>query len=91
MTCQQRNGPVENNVIEITRFNSYTKLLRVTGRVIAGFKAKLLKATTCLPTPELLHNAEMYLIQLEQRKLQTEWEKAYRRLDPSIEQGIIYI
>ncbi|XP_068229339.1 uncharacterized protein [Palaemon carinicauda] len=92
LTCRQKSFDEEKtSVINMSRFSSYTKLLRVTARVIAAFKVKSLKAIACLPTPELLHEAEMYLIQIEQSKLQSDWRKAYRRLGPSIDNGIIFV
>ncbi|XP_068233668.1 uncharacterized protein [Palaemon carinicauda] len=92
LTCRQKSFDEEKtSVINMSRFSSYTKLLRVTARVIAAFKVKSLKAIACLPTPELVHEAEMYLIQIEQSKLQSDWRKAYRRLGPSIDNGIIFV
>ncbi|XP_068235731.1 uncharacterized protein [Palaemon carinicauda] len=92
LTCRQKSFDEEKtSVINMSRFSSYTKLLRVTARVIAAFKVKSLKAIACFPTPELVHEAEMYLIQIEQSKLQSDWRKAYRRLGPSIDNGIIFV
>ncbi|XP_068247848.1 uncharacterized protein [Palaemon carinicauda] len=91
LTCRQKSFEEKTSVINMSRFSSYTKLLRVPARIIAAFKVKSLKAIACLPTPELVHEAEMYLIQIEQSKLQSDWRKAYRRLGPSIDNGIIFV
>ena len=65
------------------------KLLRVTARIILAFRIRSLKAIASISNIELVQEAETYLIRIEERKLQSDWKKAYRRLGRSIEEGII--
>lgn len=90
--CIHTTSEEENyNVIDMSRFSSSTKLLRVTARAIAIFRAKSIKAAGGLPTPKQICEGEMYLIRVEQGKLQPDWKKAYQRLGPRMDKKIIYV
>ena len=77
--------------VEISRFSRYNKLLRVMARIIASRNQKSLIAISYKPTPALIQEAELYLIKKEQISLGADWEMKYKRLGPSMENGVILV
>ena len=77
--------------VEVGRFSKYNKLLRVMARIIASRNQKSLLAISHKPMPALIEEAELYLIKTEQISLGTDWEMKYKRLGPSMENGVIFV
>ena len=80
-------------VIALDNFNSYTKLLRVTARVIQLKKQKTLAAIETEPTVQQVISAEVLWIRHVQKQLLAiDWQTRFRRLGPSMNSnGLIVV
>ena len=91
-TCLLNNDSKQNSfVVDISRFSSYHKLLRVVARVAAAYNGKSLKAISLNPSSEMLDKAEEYLVKVEQNSLDANWKVKYKRLGPSLNNGILFV
>ena len=73
LTCLLNLGTQrENYIIDIGRFSSYRKLLRVTARILSLKTYKTLKAISQSPSIQNINIAEEYLIKHEQSNCKLE-------------------
>ena len=82
--------------IDITRYSNYTKLIRVTARVLAMYQQKptpSLKAATLILNKDDLESAELFWIRQAQNLVKQDVQDGkYRRLCPKTrEDGIIVV
>ena len=80
-------------VINVDKFNSYSKLLRVTARLVELRNEKKLSAIGKSPTAEHLLQAEaMWVKHIQRDLLQSDWQNRFKRLGPSIsDDGVIVV
>ncbi|XP_043208348.1 uncharacterized protein LOC122373955 isoform X1 [Amphibalanus amphitrite] len=80
-------------IVNVDKFNSYNKLLGVTGRFIQLKTDKTLKSISKSPTAEHLQQAEaMWIEHVQKALLKTDWKIRFRRLGPSINSdGVIVV
>lgn len=78
------------STINLERFGSYSKLLRVTCRVRAVFKCKSLKGIFKEPTVEDVNEAETMWVK-EMQKDMPDWEVRFKRLGPKLNDGVIVV
>lgn len=80
------------SVMNIEKYSSYNKLLRVTARVFMVFKNKSFKAMFINPPAEMLKFAEKSWVKEVQKDIPPDWNTRYQRLGPSInDEGIIVV
>lgn len=83
---------VNLNVIDLQRFSSYPKLLRVTSRIMAAVKARSLKAIGKDISSCDMIRAEKLWVKEAQIKYLGDWQKRFQRLGPAMnEEGIIFV
>ena len=73
-----------SEAINISQFNKYNKLIRVSSRIIKVKTIKSLKGVFSNPTVNELQYAEDLWIKFVQTSLGNDWETRYRRLGPSL-------
>lgn len=81
----------EHNLFNIDRFQSYRKLIRVTARIIGGFRERSFKGINSSPSMDLLKVAETLWIKCVQIPLQDNWRTRFKRLGPFCKDGILYV
>lgn len=80
------------NFINLDRFSSYMKLLKVTSRVMAAIKAKSFRAVARNVSSQDLQEAEKLWVKEVQREYSRDWPKRFERLGPAIDKdGIITV
>lgn len=76
----------------LNRYSSYTKLLRVTSRVMAAIQSKSFRAIAKNVTSEDMQEAERLWVKEVQREYSRDWPKRFERLGPAIDKdGIITV
>ena len=80
-------------ILNVDKFSSYNKLLRVTGRFIQLKKDKKWNSIGKSPTAEHLQQAETIWVKHVQKDLlKTDWKNRFRRLGPNINSdGVIVV
>ena len=76
--------------IELSRFNSFTELVRVQARVIAAVKGKSFKWLLGIISVDHMRDAEKALIAGVQKGL-GDWDTTFKRLSPFKSDGIVYV
>ena len=77
--------------IDISRYSSVRKLIRVTARVLKVFKCKsLVKGMLEIPDTDILNKAEEMWIKRAQAGL-SNWQVSYKSLGPFLQNGIIKV
>lgn len=89
MTCESAKEE-GLQVINIGQYNNYTKLLRVTCRVMNAKKMKSLRGIGLEPNADDLTEAETLWI-LECQKHMADWKIRFKRLGPIMKDGIIMV
>lgn len=80
------------NIIDVNRFSSYGKMMKVTSRILNAKKNKSLSAISVSPTVDDLVAAESWWVKRVQTTLHPDWENCYRRLGPALRKdGIIIV
>ena len=91
VTTKETTEPL-SNVIDISRFGSYAKLIRVAARLWNVVKGRSFKSIFRIPISSELKDAEKYWVIQAQSTLQPDWEKRFVKLGPFKDQnGIIYV
>lgn len=84
--------PPNMNFFNLNRFSSYTKLLRVTSRVMAAIKAKSFRAIAKSITSQDMQEVEKLWVKEVQREYSRDWPKRFERLGLAINKdGIITV
>ncbi|XP_068229430.1 uncharacterized protein [Palaemon carinicauda] len=78
------------HMVDVNRFSDYYKLLRVTCRVMNVFKCRSFKGMLMEPTVQGIIKAELMWVREMQRDM-TDWKVRFRRLGPSIKNGVIVV
>ena len=90
MTVAKVNQVTDLRVINVDRFSDYYRLLRITCRIRAVFKCKSFGFILKEPTAKGVEEAELLWVK-EMQKNMTDWEVRFKRLDPTLENGIIVV
>ena len=79
-------------MIDISRYSSYNKLLRVTARVLNAVKLRSFKGVASVPHSDYLKAAEDVWVRWVQRTIGDDWERKYERLGAVMnEKGLICV
>ena len=77
-------------IIDVDRFSGYYKLLRVTCRIMSLFKCRSFKGILKEPTVKDIAEAELMWVK-EMQKNMRDWEVRFKRLGPTLENGVIVV
>ena len=69
-------------MFDISRFQSYRKLIRVTARIVGALCKRSFKSISLSPTVDQMKYAETLWIKHAQIPLQNNWQVRFKRLGP---------
>ena len=82
LNCQVNKSYDISKVIDISKFNSYKKLLNVTARILKLKESRTLRVVGNNLTATNIQNTEYLWIKHVQSFLGNDWQERYRRLGP---------
>ncbi|KAK4304812.1 hypothetical protein Pmani_023247 [Petrolisthes manimaculis] len=85
-----KTDPFNLEFIQVERFSSYNKLLRVTSRLLTALRDKYLKGIGQVPNAEIMKKAEIMWIK-EVQKSMSDWKVKYIRLGATMIDGMIAV